>query len=66
MTDRIKSLTVVLEQDTRTDDVEVVVSAIEMIRGVLKVELHKADSMDFVAENRVRRELIDKLYDVLK
>ena len=41
MTDRIRTLSVVLEQDFRDDDVQCVVDAIHMIRGVGKVEIGK-------------------------
>lgn len=39
MTDRVRSLTVVLDRDTRTDDVEVIVTAVRMVRGVADVKL---------------------------
>ncbi len=38
MTDRVRTLKVLLSRDTRVDDVEVVKNAISMIRGVQKVE----------------------------
>ena len=37
MTDRIRSLTVVLEQDTREDDCEQIKSALLMVKGVAEV-----------------------------
>uniref|UniRef100_A0A6H2A5I7 Uncharacterized protein n=1 Tax=viral metagenome TaxID=1070528 RepID=A0A6H2A5I7_9ZZZZ len=40
MTDRIRRLTVLLEQDTRDDDAEGIISAIRMVRGVAFVEPH--------------------------
>lgn len=39
MTDRIRTLTVLLDRDIRTDDVEPLVAAIEHLKGVRKVEL---------------------------
>jgi len=39
MTARVKGFRVTLEQDFREDDVEVIKSAIEMIKGVAHVEL---------------------------
>lgn len=38
MTDRIRTLKVLLNRDTRTDDAEVIKNAILMIKGVSKVE----------------------------
>ena len=66
MTDRINSLTVVLKDDIRDDDVMPIVEAIGMIRGVLKVEQHVVISDSYVAVQRVRAELAEKLFEALK
>lgn len=34
MTDRIRTLTVILDHDVRTDDAEVIIAAIRALRGV--------------------------------
>lgn len=39
MTDRIATLTVILDREYRDDDVQHIVDAIQMTKGVLKVEL---------------------------
>ena len=65
MTTRVKALTVALEEDIREDDVEQLVMAIKRLRGVLAVDTAAADPVDFVARERVRRELTGKLWDVL-
>lgn len=65
MTDRIHSLTVALESDMRSDDVEELVSAIRMLRGVLKVAPNIRQPGDWVADQRARRELTDALWAVL-
>lgn len=65
MTDRVKSLTVVLESDVRTDDVKPLIDAISQLRGVLAVTRTIAEPMDFVAEARVRHDLERKLWEVL-
>lgn len=46
MTDRVRTLTVVLDRDYRTDDVEGIVDAIRMTKGVAKVDLGDATSGD--------------------
>lgn len=57
MTDRIKGITVSLEQDVRTDDLEPLMDAIRQLRGVADVELVVADMDDWLARSRVRSEL---------
>lgn len=66
MTDRIHALTVVLEHDIRDDDVEVIVHAIEMIRGVASVATHVTDQEDHSARRRVRSEWRRTLFDVFE
>lgn len=66
MTDRVRTLTVFLEQDMRDDDAQGIVGAIQQIRGVRAVELGKPVTMEqHLAREAVRRELIDELYAVL-
>jgi hypothetical protein len=66
MTDRIHSLTVVLEQNIRDDDAKPLMDAIAQMRGVLSVTEHVADVDTHMAEERARHELRRKLYEVLK
>ena len=54
MTDRVRSLVVLLDRDTREDDVEVVMQAIQMIRGVATVE--KGDVV--TAEDHFNRAIV--------
>jgi len=65
MTDRIHSLTVVLEKDMRDDDCESIINAINMIRGVLSVKPHISNIYDHMAKERAKDELGKKLWDVL-
>lgn len=65
MTDRYNYLTVVLEQDIRSDDAEPLIQAISMLRGVVKVEPHVANPDNYMAEERARRELGEKLWAIL-
>ena len=66
MTDRYHTLTVVLERDTRTDDAEALIAAIGQMRGVLKVSGVVADPAAYMAKERARRELGEKLWAVLE
>jgi predicted proteasome-type protease len=66
MTDRYNALTVVLDRDIREDDAELLINAIRMLRGVLAVDPHVSNVQDHVAAARVKRELTEKLYNVMK
>lgn len=57
MTDRIKGLTVVLERDFREDDVEALINAILVMRGVKHVVPHVAEAEDFVVRTRTISEI---------
>lgn len=65
MTDRIHSLTVVLENDVREDDLEPLIAAIRCLRGVLSVSTHVSDLEAYMAKERARHELGQKLLDVV-
>lgn len=66
MTDRIHSLTVILDKDYRDDDVKVISNAIRMIRGVIEVKEHVADlnskMAEAMAESRMRTKIFELLY----
>ena len=66
MTDRIHSLTVVLEHTMRDDDVQCVVDAIKMVRCVHDVVPLVADSQSYSAESRVHHEWSQLLYKILR
>ena len=65
MTDKYNTLTVVLERDIRDDDAEVLLSAIRQLRGVLHVEGNVANVGAFMAEERARHELGQKLIEIV-
>jgi len=69
MTDRIKSLTVILDKDYREDDIEVLEQAISQLRGVLKVvktPLNTFTSEDSINRERIKFELKEKLFEILE
>jgi hypothetical protein len=66
MTDRVSSLTVVLKEDWRVDEVDRVVNAIAMIGPVLSVTPNITDFPEHVATMRVRSEFRTKLLEFLK
>jgi hypothetical protein len=66
MTDRIKGFTVTLDKDYREDDVEVILNAVKMIRGVAHVEPSLSTAGDHMNRERIRLELREKFYDFMK
>lgn len=65
MTARIKGCWVAFERDVREDDAESLIGAIRQLRGVLAVEASVAEPADWIATERIRRELSEKLWAVL-
>lgn len=65
MTNRIHSITIVLEKDIREDDAAALLAALGQFRGVLSATPNVTNISQHVAEDRVRRELGDKLWAVL-
>ncbi len=57
MTDRYHSLTVALEKDTREDDAEALIAAIEQLRGVAGVEGNVDDPSSFTHAIRSNNQL---------
>lgn len=66
MTDRVKSLTVVLAADTRDDDIESLVEAILHFKNVISVGTNIVSIEDFSARQRIRQEMVEKLWAALK
>jgi hypothetical protein len=65
MTDRIHSLTVILDKDYRDDDVKAIVNAIMMIRGVIGVNEHVADLSSRMAEEVAESRMMTKIFELL-
>ena len=65
MTDRIHTLTVVLEKDMREDDAEFLINAIQQLRGVLCVNGHVSTAQSYMAEERAMHALRKKLWAAL-
>lgn len=65
MTDRLKGFVVTLEQDTRVDDVDALLTAVRQLRGVAKVTPVVYNIDDEMNRQRVRFELEQKLWGAL-
>lgn len=66
MTDRIRHLTITLDEDIRVDDLEPIVSAIQHVRGVAGVERHVVSAQDHSARQAVRAEIRQKLHEAIE
>jgi hypothetical protein len=66
MTDRAKGCWVAFDENIRVDDVEPLVEAIKMLRGVLAVELQISTPQDYIAESRARAAIAEKIYKALE
>lgn len=66
MTDRVKGLYVALDRDYRDDDVQEVINAIKMIKGVQDVTNSVVDGDDWMNRSRIGFEFQSKILDVLK
>lgn len=65
MTNRFYALTVVLEMDYRDDDAQPILNAIKMIRGVQSVKGNISTPDTWMAEERAKRELGQKLLEII-
>ena len=66
MTDRIQHLVVTLDTDIRVDDIEPLVAAISMLRGVNAISLGEpVNTQDLLARLRVRRDVCDRLMGLI-
>lgn len=65
MTDRIKGLVVTFDRDIREDDVEGIINAISLIKGVIGVDKSVVNINDRLNRVRVQSEIRDKIWKVL-
>ncbi len=66
MSERLKGVTVVFEDDIRDEDAQAIINAIQMVKGVLHVEPSLSTHDDFMARVRVKSEMAEKIFDVIK
>lgn len=65
MSDRYFALTVVLDRNFRDEDAQLLMQAIQMIRGVATVQPHVADPLLLAATQRVRKDLEVRMWEAL-
>jgi hypothetical protein len=66
MSDKTVALTVVLDNIYRVDDVEKIMKAIIMIKGVCDVKANIADCDTYIAYSRAISDLEEKTWKVIK
>jgi hypothetical protein len=66
MTDRIRHLTITLDEDMRDDDIKSIVSAIEHVRGVADVLPNIVTAQDLLARQAVRAEVQQQLHEAVE
>lgn len=65
MTDRIHSITLILEKDVRVDDAERLLELCQQFKQVIEVVPNVSDGSSVMAEARARQELGQKIIDVI-
>jgi len=66
MSESIKGFVVTLDHDMHEEDAEAVANAIRMIKHVISAKPLEVDLVDDMARDRVKREIVAKLWEVLK
>lgn len=66
MSNVVKSITVVMEEDVHEEYADELMRAIVMFKGVLTAEANVVDGGDYVYEMRQKAAIQDKLYKIIK
>jgi len=66
MSDRHRGYIVILENDIKDEYSEEVINAIRMFKGVINVEPIVTNPDSLISEERAKRELRTKIFDILK
>lgn len=62
MADKVKGFTVTLEKDLSTEEAEVIMQAIRMIRGIAAVDPNITTVNDYMNRQMVKHELREKFW----
>lgn len=65
MTTRVKGFTVILDNEMREDDIEYIVNAMRMIKGVQQVLPVESCSEDMMARQKCISDIKHKLFDIV-
>ena len=65
MMDRIKGLTVALDQDYREDDAQGIINAIKLIKGVANVAPIQSHGEDFINRQQIKTEIAGEIQRIM-
>lgn len=65
MSDRANTITVVLEKETRIDELDNIIHSIRMIKGVVTADANVSKETEYWAFEKAKWELQRKLWEVL-
>lgn len=66
MTDRIHSITLVLDENVRVDDAEYLLNACRMLKGVISADGNIAEFDSHMAETRARMDMLSRVCETIK
>jgi len=66
MSDKYRSLTVALEEETSEENIKLIQNAIEMVKGVLRVVPEVAESDNYAVKEIVKWKIIREMVTMLK
>lgn len=66
MTDRIKGFVVTLDKDIRIDDVQEIMNAIKMVKGVIDVSPNVANIDDHMNRERIAQDFRTKFWNFMQ
>ena len=66
MSDKVESLTVVLEKPVSEQEAACLTAAIQMLKGVLSVKTHVSDISTYIAETRAKNDIAMKIVGILR
>lgn len=65
MSDRINAFTIVLDKDIKNEDVQDLLTALKMLKGVISVTPNVADISDHIAQMRERARINHELIKII-
>lgn len=66
MTDRVKGFTVTFEKDMRIDDVQEIITDLNMIKGVAHIEPSITTPFDHISHERLKSDMRNKLFEFME
>lgn len=64
MSDRINGFVVILDNNYKDEEIEQTIKAIEQIKGVIAVKPNIVTTDDYIAKERTKIEIANKIYEL--